>query len=59
MFNTRLKDTIAAQAAELAELRQLREGLQREMLTLSIDTAVILLASNAQFAQALGYRPDE
>ena len=59
MFNTRLKDTIAAQAAELAELRQLREGLQREMLTLSIDPAFVILACNEHFAQALGYRQDE
>ena len=43
MFNTRLKHTIAAQAAELAELRQLRDGLQREMLTVSIDPAFIIL----------------
>ncbi|AZE90129.1 Methyl-accepting chemotaxis sensor/transducer protein [Pseudomonas orientalis] len=58
MFNTKLKNQLHAQTAELLELRQLRDGLNREMLTLSIDPAFKIIACNENFAGALGYNQD-
>ena len=55
MFNTKIKNQLQSQAAELSELRQLRDGLNREMLTLSIDSTFKITACNESFAQALGY----
>ena len=59
MFNTKIKNQLQAQAAELLELRQLRDGLDREMLTLSIDSAFEITACNENFAQALGYTQNQ
>ncbi|WLH66124.1 PAS domain-containing methyl-accepting chemotaxis protein [Pseudomonas sp. FP2309] len=59
MFNTKIKHQLNAQAAELSELRQLRDGLDREMLTLSIDSAFAITACNQNFAQALGYTQNQ
>ncbi|MPR05370.1 PAS domain-containing protein [Pseudomonas sp. MAFF 212408] len=59
MFNKKLKNQVNAQAAELSELRQLRDGLNREMLTLSIDPTFKIIGCNAHFAEALGYTPDQ
>ncbi len=58
MFNTKLKNQLHAQTAELLELRQLRDGLNREMLTMSIDPAFKIIACNEHFAGALGYDQD-
>jgi len=55
MFNTKIKNQLQFQAAELSELRQLRDGLNREMLTLTIDSTFKITACNEHFAQALGY----
>ena len=54
MFNKKIKNQLEAQTAELSELRQLRDGLHREMLTLSIDTNFAITTCNDNFAQALG-----
>lgn len=59
MFNTRLKSQLKSQEAELSALRQLRDGLNREMLTLSIDSAFAITACNENFAQALGYTQNQ
>lgn len=59
MFNTKAKNQLHAQAAELLELRQLRDGLNREMLTLSIDSTFKITACNDNFAKSLGYTPDQ
>ena len=58
MFNARLKKQLQSQESELFELRQLRDGLNREMLTLSIDSAFKITACNENFGVALGYAPD-
>ncbi|MBH8610299.1 PAS domain-containing methyl-accepting chemotaxis protein [Pseudomonas mohnii] len=58
MFNTKIKNQLQSQAAELSELRQLRDGLNREMLTLSIDSTFKITACNENFAEALGYTQD-
>ncbi|MEX5593565.1 PAS domain-containing methyl-accepting chemotaxis protein [Pseudomonas orientalis] len=58
MFNTKLKNQLHAQTAELLELRQLRDGLNREMLTMSIDPTFNIIACNEHFAGALGYNQD-
>ncbi len=58
MFNTKLKSRLISQEAELSELRQLRDGLDREMLTLTIDSTFKIIACNDNFAEALGYTQD-
>ena len=58
MFNTKIKNQLQSQAAELSELRQLRDGLNREMLTLIIDSTFKITACNENFAEALGYTQD-
>ena len=59
MFNTKIKNQLQSQAAELSELRQLRDGLNREMLTLSINSTFKITACNESFAQALGYTQNQ
>ena len=59
MFNTKIKNQLQSQGAELSELRQLRDGLNREMLTLSIDSTFKITACNESFAQALGYTQNQ
>ena len=59
MFNTKIKNQLQSQGAELSELRQLRDGLNREMLTLSIDSTFKITACNEIFAQALGYTQNQ
>lgn len=59
MFNKKIKNQLEAQTAELSELRQLRDGLHREMLTLSIDTNFAITTCNDNFAQALGYTQNQ
>ncbi|RAU45725.1 MULTISPECIES: PAS domain-containing methyl-accepting chemotaxis protein [unclassified Pseudomonas] len=59
MFNTKIKQQLHAQATELSELRQLRDGLNREMLTLTLDSAFHIIACNDRFATTLGYKPDQ
>lgn len=59
MFNTKIKNQLQSQAAELSELRQLRDGLNREMLTLSIDSTFKITACNENFVEALGYTEDQ
>ncbi|WP_283101091.1 PAS domain-containing methyl-accepting chemotaxis protein [Pseudomonas sp. MWU13-2517] len=58
MFNNKFKKQLESQESELSELRQLRDGLNREMLTLSIDSTFKITACNDNFANALGYAPD-
>lgn len=58
MFNARLKKQLQSQESELFELRQLRDGLNREMLTLCIDSTFTITACNENFGAALGYAPD-
>lgn len=38
MFNRKIKNQLNSQAVELSELRQLRDGLSRGMLTLCFDS---------------------
>jgi methyl-accepting chemotaxis protein len=59
MFSTKLKNQVASQGAELLELRQIRDGLSREMLTLSIDSTFKIIACNDNFAEALGYSQEQ
>lgn len=59
MFNNKTKNQLIAQAAELMELRQIRDGLGHEMLTLSIDSTFKIIACNDNFAQLLGYTQDQ
>jgi methyl-accepting chemotaxis protein len=58
MFNTKLKNQLISQETELSELRQLRDGLNREMLMLRIDSTFKIIACNDNFAYALGYTQD-
>lgn len=58
MFNAKIKNQLQSQTAELSELRQLRDGLNRQMLTLSIDSTFKITSCNENFAEALGYPQD-
>ena len=58
MFNNKIKNQLHSQAAELSELRQLCDGLNREMLTLSIDSTFKITGCNETFAKAMGYTQD-
>jgi methyl-accepting chemotaxis protein len=55
MFNSYLKKTIQAQHDELAALRQLHAGLDKLMLSITLDPEFRIVASNALFSQTLGY----
>lgn len=59
MFNNTLKKQLQTQADELSELRQLRDGLRREMLMLSIDSTFKITECNENFANTLGYSPGQ
>lgn len=59
MFNTKLKAQLASQHNELLELRQIRDGLSREMLAMTIDSTFRVSECNDNFALALGYGRDQ
>jgi methyl-accepting chemotaxis protein len=58
MFNTRLKREFQAQQQELSELRQLRDGMEQEMLSVTVDPEFRIIKANLPFTQALGYSAD-
>ncbi|MCF5049912.1 PAS domain S-box protein [Pseudomonas simiae] len=55
MFNSHLKKIIQAQHDELATLRQLHAGMDKVMLSITLDPEFRIVASNALFSQTLGY----
>lgn len=59
MFNRKIKNQLNSQAVELSELRQLRDGLSRGMLTLCFDSTFKIIECDQSFAETLGYSQDQ
>ncbi|MBY8973422.1 methyl-accepting chemotaxis protein [Pseudomonas sp. P867] len=59
MFNRKIKNQLNSQEVELSELRKLRDGLNREMLTLRLDSTFKIIECNQNFADTLGYSLDQ
>ena len=55
MFNTRLKQELAALREELSSLQQVKESLESEMLCLTLDVEGRVEWANANFLQELVY----
>jgi len=55
MFNTRLKQELSALREELSSLQQVRESLESEMLTLTLDPTGRIESVNANFLQEMAY----
>nr|WP_321359604.1 PAS domain-containing methyl-accepting chemotaxis protein [Pseudomonas extremaustralis] len=55
MFNTRLKQELAALREELSSLQQVKESLESEMLCLTLDVEGRVEWANANFLQELAY----
>ncbi|XKV49653.1 PAS domain-containing methyl-accepting chemotaxis protein [Pseudomonas sp. nanlin1] len=58
MFNSRMKQELAALRAEVAQLRQMRDGMQGEMLALTLDGEGRIADANALFLAHMGYSRD-
>ncbi|AQT92395.1 chemotaxis protein [Pseudomonas azotoformans] len=56
MFNTRLKQELAALREELSSLNQVKESLESEMLCLTLDAEGRVEWANANFLQELAYQ---
>ena len=56
MFNTRLKQELAALREELSSLNQVKESLESEMLCLTLDAEGRVEWANANFLQELVYQ---
>ncbi|MBV6664728.1 PAS domain-containing methyl-accepting chemotaxis protein [Pseudomonas yamanorum] len=56
MFNTRLKQELSALREELSSLQQVRESLESEMMTLTLDPEGRIESVNAIFLQEMGYQ---
>lgn len=59
MFNRQLKKELQDQRAELAMLRQLAQQMDRGMLSVRLDSNFCVCAVNQDFADTLGYQPDQ
>ncbi|AZE76526.1 Methyl-accepting chemotaxis sensor/transducer protein [Pseudomonas synxantha] len=59
MFNTRLKQELAALREDLSSLLQVKESLENEMLCLTLDAEGRVEWANANFLQELVYPPSE
>jgi methyl-accepting chemotaxis protein len=56
MFNTRLKQELFALREELSSLHQVRESLETEMMTLTLDPEGRIESVNAIFLQEMAYQ---
>ena len=56
MFNTRLKQELSALREELSSLHQVRESLESEMMTLTLDPEGRIESVNAIFLQEMAYQ---
>jgi methyl-accepting chemotaxis protein len=55
MFNKRLKMELKAQQAELSMYHQMEEGMDAQMLSVTLDADYRLIRANANFIKTLGY----
>ncbi|WP_085584681.1 MULTISPECIES: PAS domain-containing methyl-accepting chemotaxis protein [unclassified Pseudomonas] len=56
MFNTRLKQELAALREELSSLLQVKESLESEMLVLTLEPDGRIQSANQNFLNEMGYR---
>jgi len=59
MFGNQWKKELQAKDAELSLLRQLYQGIQTEMIMLTIDADFRIIDSNANFSRFVGYGPEQ
>jgi methyl-accepting chemotaxis protein len=59
MFNTRLKQELSALREELSSLQQVKESLDSEMMTLTLDPEGRIESVNAIFLQEMGYQASQ
>ena len=58
MFNRQKNNELAALRAELADLRQVRDALHEEMMTLELSPDGVIRAVNHRFAKEMLYSPE-
>ncbi len=58
MFNKHLKRQLQDQAVELAQLRQLKDGMRAGMIAVTLDAEFRMITFNERFTRALGYTAD-
>ncbi|SDI96944.1 methyl-accepting chemotaxis sensory transducer with Pas/Pac sensor [Pseudomonas flavescens] len=59
MFGSRLKKELQAKDVELSLLRQLYQGIQTEMILVTIDPQYRIIDFNSNFASFIGYQPEQ
>nr|WP_188867100.1 PAS domain-containing methyl-accepting chemotaxis protein [Pseudomonas asuensis] len=59
MFNSHLKQELASLREENASLRQIRDALEAEMMTLTLDNNGIIQSANKNFLSVMGYSKAE
>ncbi|OWP69223.1 chemotaxis protein [Pseudomonas sp. K2I15] len=59
MFNTRLKQELSALREELSSLQQVRESLESEMMTLTLDPEGRIESVNTLFLQEMAYQASQ
>ncbi|MDY7530888.1 PAS domain-containing methyl-accepting chemotaxis protein [Pseudomonas sp. Bout1] len=59
MFNTRLKQELSALREELSSLQQVKESLESEMMTLTLNPEGRIESVNAIFLQEMAYQPSQ
>jgi methyl-accepting chemotaxis protein len=59
MFNRNIKNELAALRAEIADLRQVRDALHDEMLSLDITADGVITRINQHFAREMRYSPEQ
>ena len=59
MFNRKIKNELATLRAEIADLRQVRDALHDEMLSLDITADGVITRINPHFAREMRYSPEE
>lgn len=58
MFNRQKNDELAALRAELADLRQVRDALHQEMMSLELSPDGVIRAANHRFVKEMLYPPE-
>lgn len=59
MFNSRLKQELAAAQAEVMYLKARLAGIDKAMAVIEFQSDGIIVAANQNFGEVMGYRPDE
>ncbi|KAB0550514.1 PAS domain-containing protein [Pseudomonas argentinensis] len=59
MFGNQWKKELQAKDAELSLLRQMYQGIEAEMIMLSVDPDFRIIDCNANFSRLIGYSPEQ